>query len=268
MLDFEDILFEDIRFNARASIGGKKKSSARVLRSRAATRAQARGRVSTPNMAAIKAKVRAMKASKVWPRSAPKPAPKAKPRAASRFTTPNLTVSSRLAAPSLTVSKPAISRQIAVSPKVVAAAMQATRARTKLATNITGKAISRLARKAPLLPVQSSRQIEKKALEAVGPIARACKCTPAPVIQNLNRQLTKKGYPAKTATSLLAGIHDMNESLEKAAVQRIATHEHKAINNEQAFRCKVLRKLTQLAKCLPECHPARTRAHLTILRKG
>jgi hypothetical protein len=108
---------------------------------------------------------------------------------------------------------------------------------------------------------------QAKAAQAVAPIAHACKCSPHPVIKKLDTKLCAKGYPTNTATNLLASLHDMNTALEKAALQRLATYEHNKLSAKARFEHEVLEKLAKLANKLAPCHPARTRAHLAILRK-
>ncbi len=154
-----------------------------------------------------------------------------------------------------------------VTPKAILAAHKLIQRRTRKATNLAASAITTLAAKTPILPAQINSQIRLKALEAVAPFAQACKCEAKPIIKKLDTHFQSNGYPSGTSTSLLAGLHDMNHKLEKAAVQRLATYEHKSKSADTHFRCKVLKKLSSIAKCLPECHPARTRAHLAIIKQ-
>ena len=155
-----------------------------------------------------------------------------------------------------------------ITPAALMAAKGVVAARTGLAAGLMSKAVTALAKKAPILPANIPLHIiTAKAAQAVAPVAHACKCQAKHVVKKLDNNLTCKGYPANTASSLLASVHDMNTALEKAALQRLATYEHNKLTSKARFEHEVLEKLASLAGKLAPCHPARTRAHLTILRK-
>lgn len=141
------------------------------------------------------------------------------------------------------------------------------KARVDLAAKLGLGGVLKLAQKAPILPKQPAAQLTQKAIKAAKPIAQACGCKPEPVVRKIDAHMACAGYPTGSAKHILASIHDMNKALEKAAIQRLATHEHKELSAQQSFEQKVLHKLSKIARCLPECHPTRTRAHLKILRR-
>jgi len=152
-------------------------------------------------------------------------------------------------------------------PPIVQAAKAVTKARADMAQNILAKGVLSLAAKAPILPAGPRNATAAKAIKAATPIAHACKCQAKPVIRRLNRHMSTCGFPNGTATTLLASIHDMNALLEKAAVQRLSTYEHKKLKHRASFEHDVLSKLAKIAAKLPSCHPTRTKAHLTILKR-
>ena len=173
--------------------------------------------------------------------------------------------------PALAVAiKAAASHGVKLTPASVKAAANLIAqqpARAALAAGLATKAVLSLAKKAPVIPSCSGATMHEKAKRAVAPIAHACGCRTMPVIHKIRHHMSKKGYPHLTTDSLLASLSDMNDSLEKAALQRLATHEHLQLTGKAAFEHDVLKKLARLSKQLPNCHPTRTRAHLKILGK-
>ena len=138
--------------------------------------------------------------------------------------------------------------------------------RVKTAAKIAAPAVLTMAKKAPKsLP---PKQAKRKAIAVVAPIAKACQCQAKPVVRQLNAKLACHGYPANAATNVLASMYDMQNSLEKAALQRLATHEHQTLTRKHAFEHKVLAQLAKLSAALPLCHPTKTRANLIILRRA
>lgn len=158
--------------------------------------------------------------------------------------------------------------KLKAKPKIDIKSVLQPKGRIAAASGIMEKAIQTVAKKGVEIPKKPAAEVKAKAAAAVRPIAKACKCQTQPVITDLERKLSKCGYPVGAATALLAGLHDMNVTLEKAALQRLATHEHKTITAQHAFEHEVLNKLSDIAKQLPRCHPVRTRAHLAILRRA
>lgn len=68
-------------------------------------------------------------------------------------------------------------------------------------------------------------------------------------------ELTASAVNRKLAPELSS----INKKLTLAQNQRTATSEHNALNNQRAFRRKVLGDLTRIAGCLPDDHPMRKR---------
>lgn len=146
-------------------------------------------------------------------------------------------------------------------------------ARKNIAANLAVKAITNLATKpAPIAAavkaaLKPTAFITAKAVEAITPIAHACGCQPKPVLYQVKKKMACKGYPPDSVDGMLSTLHDMNASLEKAAIQRLATYEHKKLVTKRDFEHQVLSQLQRIACKLPKCHPVRTKAHLAILRK-
>ncbi len=116
-------------------------------------------------------------------------------------------------------------------------------------------------------PKPATRHDEKKALEVVKPIAKACKCEAKPVLAQVRKYLACDGYPNSAADSLLAQIHEVVAQVERAANQRMATSEHNALKKKSDFETQVLERLSRVVACLPPCHPTRVRANRTILQR-
>lgn len=64
------------------------------------------------------------------------------------------------------------------------------------------------------------------------------------------------------------GLTDINAKLRLAENQRTATSEHNAINNETAFRRKVLSDLVRISATLPAGHPTQVRIRKIGLMSG
>jgi hypothetical protein len=155
-----------------------------------------------------------------------------------------------------------------VTPVVAKRALQRLQEQPKrvaIAAAIATKAVTSLAKKTPTLPTLHPVLAAAKAVQAVAPIAHACRCQAAPVVDRVRKTMLKQGYPNHTTDTLLAGLNDMNTALERAAAQRMATYEHNKLTHEQNFERDVLARLSKLAQCLPKCHPVRTRANLAVL---
>lgn len=157
--------------------------------------------------------------------------------------------------------------------KVSAATSRAQKAsspnlRLMTATALGTRIVKKVAKKPPPFFSRLPGVAARKAVAAIKPIAHACKCSPPPVIRAIDAQMACQGYPPGSAKNLLAAIHDMNTALEKAAIQRLATHEHNTLSAQQQFEKRVLEKLSTLSRALPQNHPTRTRAHLKILKRA
>jgi hypothetical protein len=124
------------------------------------------------------------------------------------------------------------------------------------ATNLAIKAITPLAAKPRHSHNHHNRA--KRALSAVAPIADAYGTPAAAVIRSVDARLIPLGYPPGTAATLFAALSDLNDSLEAAAKDKIASL--------PTAEASVLRQLANVAQKLPRCHPTRTRAHLNIVR--
>ncbi len=181
-----------------------------------------------------------------------KPKPKAKKKKSSLF---SLNAAAHKATERLTKS---VGEKLKDLPK---------QKREQVAARVVLGPLQKLASKARQTPIHTVATA-KKAIEAVKPIAEACNCKAAPVIKAVDAKLVADGFPSGTAKTLLSQLHDMNESLEKAATQRLVTHEHDVLTAKHDFEHSVLARLAQIAQCLPKCHPARTATFLSIFKKA
>lgn len=194
-------------------------------------------------------------------------------------------IAAKLTSPAFKAASPAVKAQVstmlAKSPALTAAvkasvtpANSKPEIRKSIATNLAVTAMTNMAQKpnrikAAIKAVSPiSPAVTAKAVEAIAPIAKACHCQTEPVLARVRAKLTKVGYPPNTIDGMLATLHDMNTALEKAALQRLATYEHNKLASKSAFEKEVLSQLRRLACNLPKCHPVRTKAHLTIMRKA
>lgn len=167
-----------------------------------------------------------------------------------------------------TAAKPSATAKATIKAKEAISTLPV-KARVKLAAAPFIKTANILAKR-PKLSIPTGGLLgpskAQKAIQAVAPIAAQCSCKPAPVVRRLNARLCAKGYPANTGTNILAHLHDMNKKLEKAALQRLATTEHARLRDKATFERLVLERLAAIAKCLPDCHPTKTKAFIRILR--
>jgi hypothetical protein len=104
-----------------------------------------------------------------------------------------------------------------------------------------------------------SREIAKKANAVVAPM---CKCAgkhPMTVRRKLDQKMRKRGYPPGAADKLLAGIHELNKRLDKAAQAKAQSFQSRGIRSD------VFTKLNQVSRTLPLHHPVRCRAVRMVL---
>lgn len=287
MIDFETTLMEGLSISAKAStkkkpkkphlkVSVKAKSSIPALNAivkRAVGNAQSliRNKPATVNAAFRKAIV----ASPALARPQIAKAALVKVMA-KHLISPKPVVTTAISKPSITVAtpKPIVTTPISkpIIPTIAKAALnQAAKpfpmaTRQRVAANIVTKAALQLAAKPGPIKKQSPHVTTAKAHKAIAPIAHACKCQTAPVLQRVKAKMAHHGFPHTSVEALLAQLHDMNTLLDKAALQRLATFEHKKLESKHAFEHAVLSRLAKLSHCLPEGHPTRNRANLAIFR--
>lgn len=281
MLDFEQHLIEGLSIGGKVSRKISGKSSAR------ATPPRITARPATPKKPYGPAKglFGSMSASIKKAQSAAKAATAALPAKAAASIP---AIAAKIASPAFNVATPQVQAQVktmlAQSPvmkQAVAAHLAmptaikaSTAVREAVAANLAVKAMTSLANKsAPIkaavkAAIKPTPHIAAKAVEAITPIAHACGCQAKPVLRKVKAKMACKGYPPDSVDGLLSTLHDMNTSLEKAAIQRLATYEHKQLTSKRDFEHQVLSQLQRIACKLPKCHPVRTKAHLAILRKA
>ena len=284
MIDFEDVFLEGVNVKAKGKITvGKKKPAAKKSakpHKKPAARVSMSAKVTKTPLGRMAAKLHAVQAAA---HVTAKPAAKRKPGGlAKAFGKVQGKIHQATHAAQSARSRAGASAVVSVKlpKKTPAAALRATfksspvrpatltsKARTSVAAKIGLAGALKLAAKAPPIKPQSPAITAAKAKAAIEPIATACQCHPAPVIKKIDVHLAKRGYPTGSAKNLLARIFDMKTSLEKAAIQRLATHEHKTLAAKQSFETQVLKRLSELSQCLSACHPTRTRANLEILKR-
>jgi len=111
------------------------------------------------------------------------------------------------------------------------------------------------------LPAQTmqTREIAKKANAVVAPICRCAGKHPMTVRRKLDQKMRKRGYPAGAADKLLAGIHELNKRLDKAAQAKAKSFQSRGIRSD------VFAKLNHVSRTLPLHHPVRCRAVRMVL---
>jgi len=152
---------------------------------------------------------------------------------------------------------------LATSARVAALAKIPVATKINAAANVLAKAATNLAVKGKAPKPQHHETTKRKAHAVCAPVAKACGCQAKHhphILRKARVKMAVAGYPAGTLDGMLANLHDMQDSLEKAALQRLATYEHNSLVSKHDFETAVLRKLANLACKLPKCSPTRVKA--------
>jgi len=151
--------------------------------------------------------------------------------------------------------------------RVAAIAKVPTKKRIDAAAHVLAKAATTLAAKGATPKPEHPEATKRKACAVAAPVAHACGCQVKHhphILRKARVKLASAGYPSGTLDGMLANLHDMQDSLEKASLQRLATYEHNSIVSRRGFETEVLRRLANLACKLPKCSPTRVKAFSKI----